>query len=331
MTDQEQDPQFEKALAYCLGALREDPDAHYKEVRRAARADSGIALKRHVWTAARVQLGLKVDDDGEGDESAPRTASATPPPRVNPLPPRTIAPAPPRPYMPPVHMPAERMPPRAPERPFASPAARDAAPPGDPWRKRPAWAMPQTPAATQDAWLATNARQPGRKRELPEILKQARNPVEFMVGYLQQVSREANFDEVAEAAEEFGFTVYPTTFGRAQAIVGIVEGPQRVQSHGNAPAAQAPSTTVAPTTSGASWTAPETTTLATAATAAPASATANDPLSGLLAFFHGLDQRTAASSMLRHEMALMLHVVEEALRFEAPVAETASPEVPAPL
>lgn len=324
MTDQEQDPQFEKALAYCLGALREDPDAHYKEVRRAARADSGIALKRHVWTAARVQLGLKVDDEAEGDEGAPRTVSAAPPPRVNPLPPRNIAPPPPRPYMPPLHTPADRMPPRAPERPFAPPAGRDAAP-NDPWRKRPAWAMPQAPAPTPDTWQPSAARQPARKRELPEILKQARNPVEFMVGYLQQVSREANFDEVAEAAEEFGFTVYPTTFGRAQAIVGIVEGPQRVQSHGVAPAPQAPASTPTPATSSA-WTTSETATMAASASVTPSTGAAQDPLGGLLAFFHGLDQRTAASSMLRHEMTLMLHVVEEALRFEAPVAETAAPE-----
>lgn len=324
MNDQDQDPQFEKALAYCLNALREDPDSHYKEVRRAARADSGIALKRHVWTAARVQLGLKTDD--EADDGGPQIASA-PIPRAPALPPRTVAPPPSRhPDTPPPWQPEARPTTPSPERPFSAPPQRPQAPSGDGWKKRPAWAMPQAPAVEQRP--APHAQAPAHKRELPEILKQARNPVEFMVGYLQQVSRDANFDEVAEAAEEFGFTVYPTTFGRAQAIVGIVESPQRVQSHNTASAAQLPSSR----STVASIPEPTTTPVVTLSESSPVQAAAaplsSDPLSGLLAFFQGLDRRAATNASLRHDLSVMLHVVEEALRAEAPAESSETAEVP---
>ncbi|MSR75840.1 MAG: hypothetical protein EXS14_10275 [Planctomycetes bacterium] len=316
MSEQDLDPLDQKAMEYCLGVLRDDPDAHYKEVRRAARADKGLTLKRHVWTLARQQLGLKGDEE-PGEETGERDAR----PALRPEAPThqslgwNARPAAPRPRW-------------QESGPDSAPPSRDTSPASQPPRRRPAWAMPQTPTGstpTDDTWRAPASHAPTkapREKELPEILKQARNPVEFMVGYLQQVSRDANFAEVETAAEEFGFTVYPTTFGRAQAIVGIVEAPTRAVPAAAPAAAPAPAATyasAAPVTQSVILTRPNISTPTGAGTEA-------DPLEGLMNYFVALDRRAAGSVQTRRLMQQMLHAVDEALH--APVE--LEPETTAP-
>lgn len=322
MSDSLEDPVDQKAMEYCLGVLRDDPDAHYKEVRRAARADKGITLKRHVWTLARQQLGLKGDEDG-GEETTERESTPAP---------RSAAPQQQAPWQN-----RGAPPPRARWPEPSAPPQWDSAAPNQGARKRPAWAMPQSSSAPERPSEPARSAPSGgpaktpRQKELPEILKQARNPVEFMVGYLQRVSRDASFAEVEEAAEEFGFTVYPTTFGRAQAIVGIVEAPVRVVPASVAAAAAAAAAPAAPATPSPAPQAAAPQSSYAAPTIAPAASASADPLDGLLNYFVALDRRASGSVQARRLIQQMLHAVDEALH--EPVASAsaiATPETTPP-
>lgn len=311
MTDEADNTVDHTCLEYCLAALREDPDAHYKEVRRAARADKGLTLKRHVWTLARQQLGLRTDEEsGETQDPEPKA------------PPAPMQPAWTRPQRPPEPAP-----------PLQEPGG---------FRRRPAWAMPQSgPPQFPDA---PRAAPPSRMvpQQLPEFLRLARNPVEFMVGYLQQVNRDASFAEVEAAANEFSFTVYPTTFGRAQAIVGIVEAPRpgipAAPPHHPpvmpAPVMQAPAAPVAPPAapipvapSMASSAAPATPAAPATEASAPQDQAATDPTEGLMNFFRALDRSSSRNVHTRALVEHMLHVVSDALI--EPELEP-EPESPAP-
>jgi len=78
--------------------------------------------------------------------------------------------------------------------------------------RRPAWAQPLEPRK------APNDPSPASLFPSPPS-----NPIEFMVQYLKTSNPEASFDEVRLAAEDAGHTIYPATFGRAQALAGILD------------------------------------------------------------------------------------------------------------
>jgi hypothetical protein len=54
----------------------------------------------------------------------------------------------------------------------------------------------------------------------PETARQT--PVEFMVDQLKE-NPEISFRQMKELAEAKGFTIYPATFGRAQALAGLLD------------------------------------------------------------------------------------------------------------
>lgn len=322
------------ALRFCLKSLRQDPQITYKEVRREARNSAGIAVRRQIWTMARRELGLKVDDEGTDGASgggaddagggrdphfAPREERRHPP--TAPIPP-TPAPSTastghesPEPR----HFP----PPRREER---SPPRFDSREEGD--RRRPAWAQPsrQGPSARPFESREPFDRRPpsGAEGGAPpaadgahsKLVSPPRNPIEFMVHYLQTVNRESSFLEIKDAAEREGYTIYPATFGRAQAIVGLVEAPQHLHRPSPPapapvapPAAVVPAATAAPA-AGSVTPAPAEAVPPVLGTRAPGSI---DPISGLMIFMTALDDLDKDRLRFRNSIGGILSVVRHAL------------------
>jgi len=118
------------------------------------------------------------------------------------------------------------------------------------------------------------------------------NAVEFMANYLRE-KPEAGYREVREAAETGGYTVSSATFGRAQAIVGILED---AESEAAAPAGPSPAE----------------------ATAAPARRAlrgrrAKDPASLLEDFIDAWEGTSGESGKMKEALSEMLKVVDHAL------------------
>jgi hypothetical protein len=248
------------AVQWAVGVLQSDPDITYKELRREARVQAGLSLSRRAWTAARRELGLVSAEDMEGGSA-------------HEAPDRGAA-----------------VPERAPAR------DRESAQPRPPveyrGQRRPAWAAPARTAP----WAQPL---PARTEPPPTATIQARTAIEFMVEYLRTVKLEASFQEVQAAAEKAGFTIYPATFGRAQAMVGLVEASKPVVLP---PASPAP--------------APE-----PALRAAPAAAPSQagiDPEEGLRAFFDAYRRAHLDRARIRRLMRDMLEVAQAALESTGP-------------
>jgi hypothetical protein len=133
-----------------------------------------------------------------------------------------------------------------------------------------------------------------------------------MVHYLQSINREATFQEVAEAAEREGYAVYPATFGRAQAIVGIVEAPQVLQRPFPAPATAQPAAAT-PLAPPAPPSPPEPLEPLPAQRPAMESPGAVDPITGLMIFMTALDDLDKDRQRFRQSVSAMLSVVQQAL------------------
>lgn len=213
-----------EAIEFCLGLLRDDPDMTYREARRLGRTQRGLAVRRQDWTAARREAGLSGRDEDDlfdppEEKTAPASAatgSPAPSPRSSASGTAAREEGPGRSRTPPW-----QSDPKRPAPPWATPPARG----GDPREEaHPASESPRSPAL------------PSTPRSL--FTNPAQNAIEFMVRYLEE-KRDAAFEEVREAAEDAGFTIYPATFGRAQAIAGIVEAtpkPVIVRTPSNLPA-----------------------------------------------------------------------------------------------
>ena len=281
------------ALAFCIELLEREPDLDYKEARREARVSKGLSVRRQIWTTARRQCGVGPHDEVVSEDvlgHAPEPPSA---PEVPSAPSRSGAPE---------SAPWGRESGRrhhseqAPERqPTSSDhhAGESAGTPTEPrWPggRKPAWATPSHGAKDPDPKPASM------------FLNPARNPIEFMVQYLKTTNAEANFDEVREAAENAGFTAYPATFGRAQALAGLLddenpEEPIRVSS-------AAPANTTTP----AAVERPERKQEATGGESPDI-----DPVAGMQAFIAAMGKAERDQAALKKRIERMLEVIQHAL------------------
>ncbi len=321
--------QDQAASRFCERMLRQEPDASYKEVRREARNAAGLKLRREVWTSVRRQLGLRPDEEApdagdseegtsppmSGPESRRHRDDAPPfrddrPPRWDDRPQRTDRP----PY--PDRQPYPQRPPY--REPAPPPAAREE-PRYEGERRRPAWAtpargpIPPAPRMPEPRPFAQPPQPPAPVAPPPRsstIVNAPRSAIEFMVEYLRAVNREASFNEVKDAAEREGYTVYPATFGRAQAIVGIVEAPVGAAARPIGPAAAAP---VAPPSAPVVAAEVSATPAPTPVPAVAPAFVAPDPVEGLRAFFVAVDRLQSDGVRLRKAAATMLAAVQLAL------------------
>lgn len=273
------------ALAFCVALLQNEPDITYKEARREARVSKGLSVRRQVWTAARRKLGIGPQDEVV-DASMADTQKAQAQKAERAEEPR-------RPSRPdddghgeaeptPVHD-GEVAPgtnePRA--RGEAAPPKRDAWPSG----RRPAWATPKPAPKEQSAPSPNDL-----------FVSPPQNPIEFMVRYLQTTNAEASFEEVRLAAESAGHTVYPATFGRAQALAGLleeVEDGKPVPASASAPKPKAKKAAAppppAPTTDGI------------------------DPVAGMQAFMKAMAKSEKDRHLLRRNIEQMLEIIQRGL------------------
>ncbi len=114
-----------------------------------------------------------------------------------------------------------------------------------------------------------------------------------MIRYLQDKNPDASFEEVRVAAEYAGYTVYPATFGRAQALAGILDSVAEGEA---VPASVSHPTPPAPEE-------------------APVAANINDidPVEGFRAFASAFSSSQARRDSLRDSLEDMLDVVRRAL------------------
>jgi hypothetical protein len=84
-----------------------------------------------------------------------------------------------------------------------------------PQRVRPEDADAEAPLPTPETLFA-----PAPALTEPETARQT--PVEFMTDQLKE-NPETSFRQMKELAEAKGFTIYPATFGRAQALAGLLD------------------------------------------------------------------------------------------------------------
>ncbi len=249
------------ALAFCVAILEQEPDVTYKEARREARLTKGLSVRRQVWTSAKRKLGIGQQDEVVDAAMAdPSNCAGTAAPGADEESKSRTE--------------DEK---RSPSEP-AQPVPEERWPQG----RRPAWATPrgeQTPSADAPP---------------PKSTPVSQHPIEFMVQYLQTKNSDATFDEVRLAAENAGYTVYPATFGRAQALAGILDSVEDGQ----------------PVPASASQPQPQ------PAKAAPQPAREHgeiDPVEGLRTFSKALSQRTKQRDHIKATAERMLEVVKQAL------------------
>jgi hypothetical protein len=128
-----------------------------------------------------------------------------------------------------------------------------------------------------------------------------------MVRYLQS-KPEASFDEVREASEDAGFTIYPATFGRAQAIAGIIEANPRpiITSHVVPPTVNAPTPkTIAEPTASAGPT--------PLMTRSSLPTPELSPEVAFQVFFKAFQQRRAQRTLIHDRVGAMLEIIDHAL------------------
>lgn len=329
--------QDEAAFQYCLKALKSDPQVTYKEVRREARNAESVSVKRHVWTAARKKLGLipeesaapgpaprRPDNPDAGTDDRPEPPGGDPRERDRPYRPRSDRGRPGGrdrdggPYRGPRRGPdgPDRMDDRQrPDRRMDRPA-----PPSRPDHRRPAWATPPENRSQRPSAPPPPSAPPGNPAAPPAppagstpfddvldpvtgkpvFVSPRRNSVDFCVEYLEKLP-EATFQEVKVAGEREGFAIYPATFGRAQAQVGIVEADATVLKKPPAPVAPA-----AP---------PPTRPAAPPPPPPRAKKTSDiDPVEGFQAFIDALMTVEHDRVVLRRAIEAMLEVVQNALK-----------------
>lgn len=178
------------ALSFCVSLLQSDPDATYKEARSEARVSKGLSVRRQVWAAARHKMGI-----GPQDEIVDAAMAHS----LRPEPGRAEAPTS-------VSKDATIE---------GLVGAEEEAEPreaGSSKEPRPAWAT-RSPQPDDSAVPSAKS----------VFVDAPLSPIEFMVQHLQTTNPEASFEEVRLAAEAAGHTVYPATFGRAQALAGLLE------------------------------------------------------------------------------------------------------------
>jgi hypothetical protein len=115
-----------------------------------------------------------------------------------------------------------------------------------------------------------------------------------MVQFLQTTNPEASFEEVRLAAEAAGHVVYPTTFGRAQALAGLLE-----EAEEGKPITLATSVSAAPEQ-------------APRPAASPGKGI--DPVNGLQAFIKAIAKSEKDHHLLRTNIEKMLETVRRGLR-----------------
>jgi len=300
--------QDQAALAFCIELLRNEPTAEYKEARREARVTRGLSVRRQVWTVARRKSGVGPQDEVVAEDV---TGSAPSP-----------APQPPRDRGPHSHPQQVR------ERDAADgPRARegqsfeqrdDAGDSSERHEDRPSRRQerdssdeePRWPGGRRPAWAVPK---PEPKEATPSptsmFLTPARNPIEFMVQYLKTTNAEASFEEVRSAAEDAGFTIYPATFGRAQALSGLLDDevsdePIRVAPQSSLPATSGASASTSPSSSSAP---------PRPSQPVPVSVDGIDPVAGMQAFMTAMGKSERDSKALKLRIERMLDVIHRAL------------------
>ena len=214
MSDPSQPTDESKALEACRSILAGDPDADYKFVRREAWSD-GIKVTRAVFSA--VLRELHGEPEPEHHERETRRQE----PRSGPVPPR----APTRMEESGAQRPGGHISPwtRSREGRDAGPGPRER----EDGRGHAAEDRERSPRQqARQAWDTLFTA--GGSSEMPSVspgappIQPKGSAVEFMADYLRQRA-EASYKEVRQAAEAAGYTVSSATFGRAQAIVGLIE------------------------------------------------------------------------------------------------------------
>jgi hypothetical protein len=218
MSDATQPTEEAEALEVCRRLLAEDPDADYKFIRREAWSD-GIKITRAVFSTVLRELHGEPEPEPRARRASRHEADLRPAaPRA---PARAEEGAGPRP--------GGQISPwtRSRDGRGAEPQVRDR----EGGRERPL----QDAEPSRERSPRQQARQAwdtlfttGPSADLPpgSPLAPPAQPkgsaVEFMADYLRQRS-EAPYKEVRQAAEAAGYTVSSATYGRAQAIVGLIE------------------------------------------------------------------------------------------------------------
>ncbi|HMS15759.1 MAG TPA: hypothetical protein PKA37_02890 [Planctomycetota bacterium] len=316
--------QDREVIEFCLALLRKDPEMNYREARKEARAQKGLAVRRQLWSAARREAGVTGRDDDDsydqgGDaegsdersdrghrsdgnrqqDRGSRAEGQRPGSRSEGTRPGSRSEGNRYQERPGSHHDGDA---RESERP-SRPAPWQA----DPKRPVPPWAKPRDEERRDEPGRVVPPERRASGTPPSLFSNPAQNAIEFMVRYLQ-AKPEAPFEAVREAAEDAGFTVYPATFGRAQAIVGIIEANPRpiITTHlPKEPAA--PSPAPAAPTGGRTFVNPE---------PLPRSVSHQVEVSPEVAFqifFKAFQQRRSQRVLVRERVAAMLSVIDEAL------------------
>lgn len=107
---------------------------------------------------------------------------------------------------------------------------------GAPARKKRAAASPPAGAGRGDTGKPPRRRRRGSSQQLTDDSKLKSPVMTFAVKYLRE-KPEADYSEVKHAAEREGYTIYPITYGRAQALLGIAGGSARARKRRRQPRA----------------------------------------------------------------------------------------------
>ena len=275
-------------IALCVELLKQDSGITYREVRKKLRSEKDLGVRRQLWSAARKEAGIARDDnDLAGDGQARRPQETGRQENRN-------------------HRGHQdrRGPQRRPE--SREPVRRDTEEPEAPWtpdpsKPPPPWARSREhdrrrmPDSHDNGQHVERREQPSPKPFYPP----ARTAMEFMVQYLGKLP-EASFEQVRDAAEDAGFTIYPATFGRAQATVGIIEADP-------APIVRRTRPTSPPATT------PKKPEPETPAQAPDIAVAADQAEAGFQVFLQAYKKRNSSVDTLESTIKKMLQVVEEAL------------------
>lgn len=225
------DPEEQAAAEFCRKALETRPGASYKELRREGHAQ-GIKVTRRIYSAVCRSL-YGSDEWGRGEQAAPAPPDSGEEPRADGhqgnSPEDAAGAAPPQ----------EEEESTTPgggwgsEQGAASPREdpqstarrqwdeffkKEEAPPAG----APGGGEPAPPGGSDEPSSGTRSAMEALGFFSGKSGTVQRTAVEFMADYLRD-KPEAGYKEVREAAENNGYTVSSATFGRAQAMVGLVE------------------------------------------------------------------------------------------------------------
>ena len=206
-TPKDVDPEEKAAIAFCREHLREHPQAIFRDVRALA-FRQGVRVDRRIFSAVQREMGggppaeevLSQPLVEAPGQAAVEAAAAA------------------------VQEVAEDVTGKEPQAPAAPPRwdqlfGSEAEPTPEPSAVEPPApaAEPITESATESARRALGLLSPPAATDTPRL-----NAVEFMAAYLRD-HPEAPYKEVRELAEAEGYTVSSATFGRAQAVAGLLD------------------------------------------------------------------------------------------------------------